>query len=570
MAIYHCSVQVIGRGEGRSAVAAAAYRSGEKLTSEYDGIEHDFTRKGWIEFSQVFLPENAPREYKDRSVLFNAVEMAEKASDAQLVREFEIALPLEMSKEQQNEVAIQFAKALVSQGMCVDMAIHNPPYTNDRHQPVDIAGNVTKELECMQFINRHAHLLATMRPIDEKGRWQGKTEIEYLCRREEEERGFTATEYKRVKDDGWEKQYRFYDGKKKVWLTAAEGEMRGLERVNRSPKTTPHGRPNEIVAQWNSKEQLRQWRKEWETIVNDKFISMGSDVRIDCRSYAEQGREELPTLHMGPAATAIEKRAERELREGKQEQQVIRSDIGQINERIKEHNLLVRGFLSLYKKGQEIVSRVARKMEEIRARLLGVRYEKELLEEKQFKLFSETASKKDQLSKYAEALQIIDSQISISEANIAQLQEELSAEQIFKGRTKKKLEEEMSTRKKLIDERELLWKVYGFNSPEEITKFQLEVADKEARNAALVEAVADLECEEGQLISEYNKQVDLNSEDDITDIQERMRQESETETKLRKDYSEFSKVRYEQLKHNVDTALGIEKSELKKQRRHHG
>ena len=93
MAIYHCSVQVIGRNEGRSSVAAAAYRSGESLVNQYDGIEHDFTKKNWVEFTEIILPDNAPKEYSDRSTLWNTVEMSEKSKYAQLCREFELSLP---------------------------------------------------------------------------------------------------------------------------------------------------------------------------------------------------------------------------------------------------------------------------------------------------------------------------------------------------------------------------------------------------------------------------------------------------------------------------------------------
>ena len=167
MAIYHCSVQVIGRNAGRSSVAAAAYRAGEDLVNEYDGIEHDFTKKNWVKHTEIILPDNAPSEYSDRSTLWNAVEMSEKSKDAQLCREFELALPIEFTREQQIELAEQFARdKLVSQGMIVDIAIHNPPVMNDRHQPIDKDGNPTKDISKMQFINPHAHIMATMRPMD--------------------------------------------------------------------------------------------------------------------------------------------------------------------------------------------------------------------------------------------------------------------------------------------------------------------------------------------------------------------------------------------------------------------
>lgn len=86
MAIYHCSVKIIGRNAGRSAVAAAAYRSAECLINEYDGIEHDFTKKNWVDFTEIILPENAPEEYQDRSTLWNAVELVEKSKDTELIR----------------------------------------------------------------------------------------------------------------------------------------------------------------------------------------------------------------------------------------------------------------------------------------------------------------------------------------------------------------------------------------------------------------------------------------------------------------------------------------------------
>ena len=99
MAIYHFSVQIVGRSAGRSAVAAAAYRSASKIENQYDGITHDYTRKNWVEHTEILLPENAPAEYKNRSVLWNAIEAIEKSSTAQLCRELEIALPRELSLE---------------------------------------------------------------------------------------------------------------------------------------------------------------------------------------------------------------------------------------------------------------------------------------------------------------------------------------------------------------------------------------------------------------------------------------------------------------------------------------
>jgi len=98
MAIYHLSIKIIGRGKGKSSVAAAAYRAAEKIKSEYDGIINDYTRKGGVVHTEILLPDHAPAEYADRAVLWNAVERVEKAKNAQLAREIEIALPLYTNK----------------------------------------------------------------------------------------------------------------------------------------------------------------------------------------------------------------------------------------------------------------------------------------------------------------------------------------------------------------------------------------------------------------------------------------------------------------------------------------
>ncbi len=388
MAIYHCSVKIIGRNAGRSSVAAAAYRSAECLTNAYDGIEHDFRKKNWVEYKEILLPENALKEYQDRSTLWNAVEMIEKSKDAQLAREFEVALPIEFSREQQIEVVKRFVKEhLTSQGMIVDIAIHNPPVTNDRHQPIDKLGNVTKDKKQMQFINPHAHILCTVRPLDEYGKWQKKSEVEYVCKKDGEEKALTAIEFNTLKDDGWEKQYKYYDGDKKSYYTPSEAKEKELERVNRSPKTTPYGRKNKIVEYWNSKDRILEWRLQWEKVVNYQFEKMQSDIRIDSRSFKKQGREdEVPTLHMGTAAINIEKRADRELCEGKMEFQVVRSDIGYINKEIKAHNKLVKElkvkFDIVIEKAKDFMDEVAKRLELIRAKLIGNKYEEELLTKK--------------------------------------------------------------------------------------------------------------------------------------------------------------------------------------------
>ena len=189
MAIYHLEAKVISRGAGRSAVAASAYLSCSNILNDYDGVRHDYTRKKGLVWQEVFLPKFAPTEWKDRGILWNAVEENEKTRDSRLAREFVLALPVELTKDQWKELLIDFIQNnFVSDGMCADVAIHDP----------DPPGH-----------NPHSHIMVTVRPLDANGRWQYKTEKEYLCVRNGEERGFTAAEFKTAKIAGWEKQYQY-------------------------------------------------------------------------------------------------------------------------------------------------------------------------------------------------------------------------------------------------------------------------------------------------------------------------------------------------------------------------
>lgn len=105
MSIYHCSIKIIGRNGGRSAVSAAAYRSGEKLTSDETGIIHDYTRKGGVIMNEIILPDNAPDRLLDREVLWNEVQQVEKRADAQFAREVEVAFPNELSRKNRLNVS---------------------------------------------------------------------------------------------------------------------------------------------------------------------------------------------------------------------------------------------------------------------------------------------------------------------------------------------------------------------------------------------------------------------------------------------------------------------------------
>ena len=339
MAIYHLEAKVVSRGAGRSAVAASAYLSCSRLYNDYDGIQHDYTKKQGLVWQEVFLPEYAPQEWKDREQLWNAVEEVETAKDSRLAREFVVALPIELSREEQIELLQEFIREqFVSDGMCADAAIHD----TDGHNP-------------------HAHILLTVRPLDERGKWQYKTEKEYLCMRNGEERGFTAAEFKVAQNEGWEKQYPYKVGKKKVYMTPSDAEAQIFVRADKHPKSTRYGRQNPISERWNSEEQLAAWRAVWADVSNRCLERAGREERIDHRSNAARGLDEIPTIHEGVAAQALERKG-------------IISDRCEINRQIKADNALLRELKAEIKKLAAMIARtvpaIAEGLEKLRSRVM--------------------------------------------------------------------------------------------------------------------------------------------------------------------------------------------------------
>ncbi len=320
MAIYHLEAKVITRSVGRSAVAASAYMSCSAIYNDYDGIQHDYTRKQGLVYEQIFLPTNAPPEWNDRSILWNAVEETEKTKDSRLAREFVVALPTELNRDEWIELLNEYVKDnFVNDGMCADVCIHD----TDGHNP-------------------HAHIMLTVRPLDENGKWQNKTQKEYLCVKNGEEKGLTADEFKITKSDGWEKQYPYMVGKKKEYMPPSVAEVQGYIRADKHPKSTRYGRQNPISERWNSDEQLLIWRKNWAD-VNNKYLERSNVAeRIDYRSNAERGIDEQPTIHEGVTARIMEQRG-------------FVSDRCEINRQIKADNKLLGELKAQVKKLLEAV-----------------------------------------------------------------------------------------------------------------------------------------------------------------------------------------------------------------------
>ena len=376
MAIYHLEAKVVSRGAGRSAVAASAYLSCSRLYNDYDGIQHDYTKKQGLVWQEVFLPEYAPQEWQDREKLWNAVEEVETAKDSRLAREFVVALPIELSREEQIELLQEFIQEqFLSDGMCADAAIHD----TDGHNP-------------------HAHILLTVRPLDKQGKWQYKTEKEYLCMKNGEERGFTAAEFRAAQNEGWEKQYPYKVGKKKVYMTPSAAEAQGLVRADKHPKSTRYGRQNPISERWNSEEQLTAWRAAWADVSNRCLERAGREERIDHRSNAARGLDEQPTIHEGVTARALERKG-------------IIADRCEINRQIKADNALLRELKAEIKKLTALVARtvpaIAEGLEKLRSRVLIFCYRLSHIRSGKSHIQKSLAVWKPELERYTDLVQQI-------------------------------------------------------------------------------------------------------------------------------------------------------------------
>ena len=246
MAIFHFTVTQTKRSKGQSAIASAAYRSGERLYSEYYGEYSDYTRKGGVICSDILLPSHVPKEYADRETLWNAVEKAERGKTAQLAYSFEISLQNEFSLDENIALARKFlSEQFVSRGMTVDVSFHEKEH-GDGGTP-----------------NPHFHFLCPIRPIEQDGKWGLKQRRVYVL----DEDG------NRIRDQNGEFVF------------------------NAVPTTD-----------WGSPETLEHWRQTWAEMCNAKFAEKGLDVRIDHRSYERQGVDLLPTIHEGATVRAMEKK----------------------------------------------------------------------------------------------------------------------------------------------------------------------------------------------------------------------------------------------------------------------
>ena len=266
MALFHFSVTQVRRSAGQSVVASAAYRAGEKLYSEYYGETNDYTRKGGVIHTEIFLPPHAPDIYRDRATLWNAVEKSEKHPKAQLAYSFDIALQSELTMEENIALAREFVQTnFVAKGMIADLAVHAP----------DKEGGLS---------NPHFHVLTTMRPLNPDGSFAAKQRREYAL----DEHG-----------------NRIRDGDGKYVFNAVH------------------------TTDWHAPETLEARRAAWCDLVNRRFEEKNLPCRIDHRSYARQGIDQIPTVHEGPNVRKMEAKG-------------IRTEKGELNRWIKATNRLIR------------------------------------------------------------------------------------------------------------------------------------------------------------------------------------------------------------------------------------
>ena len=241
----HTYVDIVARSKGASVIAKAAYNARDKLQDEYYGKTHDYSKKTDLVFSKIFLPEHIPKEFSNREYLWNEVEKIEKSKNSQLARNLLFELPRELNEQNRIKLISEFIEEnFTSKGMIADCSIHNPMASDHEEQP-------------------HAHILLTLREIDEKGNWKPKCRKEYIL------------------DENGEK----------IKLKSGNYKSR---KVN--------------LNDWNEPDKAKEWRENFSKKANEYLARNNINKRIDPRTFEEQGREELPQIHLGTSSYQMEKK----------------------------------------------------------------------------------------------------------------------------------------------------------------------------------------------------------------------------------------------------------------------
>ena len=283
----HCKITIIKRSNNESAVSAAAYQSGEKLFSEYDQEQKYYPYKNEVTHKEIILPPHAPPEFADRNTLWNSAEAQEKQWNSQLARRFVLAIPREIPPEQYADLIRDYCREFfVSKGMIADFAIHDKGDGNP-----------------------HAHILLTMRAMDEKGKWLPKSR----------------------------KVYDLDKNGERIRLPSGRWKSHKVNTVD-----------------WNDQKYCEIWRHEWEVIQNRYLEANDRPERVDLRSYARQGLDIIPTVHEGAAVQQMEKRG-------------IQTNIGNLNREIKAANRLMKSIRQLIQNLKGWITELGEKRKELLA-----------------------------------------------------------------------------------------------------------------------------------------------------------------------------------------------------------
>ena len=241
----HTHVDIVTRSSGGRVVAKAAYNARDRLRDERYGKLEDYTKRHDLVFSKIFLPEHIPKEFSNREYLWNEVEKIEKSKNSQLARNLLFTLPRELNEEDRIKLISEFIEEnFTSKGMIADCNIHNPLASDNEEQP-------------------HVHILLTLGEIDSEGKWKPKCRKEYIL------------------DENGEK----------IKLKSGNYKSR---KVN--------------LNDWNEPDKAKEWREDFSKKANEYLEKNGINKRIDPRTFEEQGREELPQIHLGTASYQMEKK----------------------------------------------------------------------------------------------------------------------------------------------------------------------------------------------------------------------------------------------------------------------
>lgn len=536
MAIYHLSVQIISRGQGRSAVAAAAYRSGERIENEHDGIVHDYTAKGGIVHSEIMLPANAPPEWADRGRLWNEVEQTEKQNNAALAREINVALPAELDREEQVDLIRDYCNDnFVSAGMVADVNIHDPPQRDADGKVIrDEAGNEIHN-------NPHAHIMLTVRPLDDQGNWVAKSHKEYVCERDGEIKNFAPADYKEAAKEGWEKRYQYATPDGKQWLQPSKaGEY---ERISKAPQDVKIADPK--AEEWKSKEALLKWREDWAAKCNDRLREKGVE-EIDHRSYADRGLEQVPTVHEGPQIRAMTAKGidtdvagqNRRAKEINEKLDKWKKEIRELAEKAKEKGR------EAYEKGREAYHQIAQRLEDIRARYICRDYDAQ----KEAEQIVNNQSDKYQATRTvqaADAYRRYDQAARDTQDKINDLQQRRDEASLLQRR---QLGKEISTAQERLEEitdtQQGILRQGGYDSPADLYKAADEAQETIKRQEDLQKAHTKTMDDRDMAAREYRQGKQSLNEDEREPVSE-AQQEIRDDDKLAEEIKEQEKQQYD-------------------------